>query len=93
MKPRCICGGISSQIPSLKTTEALLGIETSRQPREKFRAKRSLKTTEALLGIETAQAWAPAAFSKRLKTTEALLGIETSVLLSAYFLGRKSQNY
>ena len=40
-------------VKSLKTTEALLGIETGLTYYDKKTGMPSLKTTEALLGIET----------------------------------------
>ena len=37
----------------LKTTETLLGIETTQPVQRPYRTGQSLKTTETLLGIET----------------------------------------
>ena len=65
----------------LKTTEALLGIETGNiQAQAIHECGAGLKTTEALLGIETDYIVTdPNGNSTRLKTTEALLGIETRI--------------
>ena len=62
---------------SLKTTEALLGIETGIAS-DVLDTSRRLKTTEALLGIETYLIRSTEDTLSRLKTTEALLGIETA---------------
>ena len=67
-----------SFLPSLKTTEALLGIETINISLPEF-IRQSLKTTEALLGIETFYNYPDKEGKQSLKTTEALLGIETIV--------------
>ena len=61
----------------LKTTEALLGIETKTTVFVYSRCRSCLKTTEALLGIETGKPLAERISNSCLKTTEALLGIET----------------
>ena len=75
---------------SLKTTEALLGIETIWLLILKSLLL-SLKTTEALLGIETFIFWKRQSKLMSLKTTEALLGIETMQKLSLIILSNVSK--
>ena len=60
----------------LKTTETLLGIETSTSLASSP-SMPCLKTTETLLGIETHQIRFNITNQSCLKTTETLLGIET----------------
>ena len=61
---------------SYKTSETLLGIETTGFAAVGFLAA-SYKTSETLLGIETKVIINQAAYSSCYKTSETLLGIET----------------